>query len=70
MMNKVDSKKPRELGPMIETLENRNLLTVLPVHVIRSSLIQAVLKPMMEMAPRLNHSLETVVLIKRIKHLF
>jgi len=44
MMNKVDSKKPRKIGPTIEALENRNLLTVLPVHGIRSSVIQAVLR--------------------------
>jgi len=57
MMNKVDSKKPRKIGPTIEALENRNLMTVLPVHGIRSSVIQAVLEPMIEMAPRLNHTL-------------
>src|ERR1017187_819936 len=54
MMNKVYSKKRRKIGPTIEALENRYLLAVLPVPGIRSSVIQAVLKPMIEMAPRLN----------------
>ncbi|MFI5457786.1 MAG: hypothetical protein ACHRXM_20285 [Isosphaerales bacterium] len=55
MMNKVDSKKPRKIGPTIEALENRNLLTVLPVHGIRSSVIQAVLKPMIEIRSIMRH---------------
>ena len=56
MMNKVGTKKPRKIGPTIEALENRNLLTVSPVHGIRSSVIQAVLKPITETASWRNHT--------------
>ena len=42
MINRVDSRKPRKIRPTIEALENRNLMTVLPVTGLRSSVIQAV----------------------------
>src|SRR4051794_30346392 len=55
-MSNVDSKKPRKVVPTIEALENRNLLTASLLHGVRSPLIQAVLEPMMKMAPQPNHS--------------
>ncbi|MDB5353475.1 MAG: hypothetical protein JWN86_4722 [Planctomycetota bacterium] len=52
MMNKVDQKRPRKIKPTIESLEDRNLLTVWPVQAIQSSGTQALLGPIREMARR------------------
>ena len=56
MLKLVASKKTRKVGLSIEVLENRNLLTALPAHAIGSSLIHTVHKPIIETAPRLNHT--------------
>ena len=54
MMTKGQSKKRRKVELRTEALEGRNLLAVLPVQGIGSSEIQALLKPVIEMAPRRN----------------
>ena len=73
MINRVDSRKPRKTGPTIEALENRNLLTVLPVHGIHSTVIQAVRAPTIEIQPRLNRAhavggLESTLKLARAAH--
>src|SRR5689334_471505 len=54
MMGENDSIRSRKIGLTIEALENRHLLTVLPV--FGPSAIQAVRKPTIETAARLDHS--------------
>ena len=55
-MSILESKKTRKLGLAIEALENRNLLTVLLLHTVDSSGIDAVFRPVIEAAHRLNHT--------------
>ncbi len=56
MVNTAKSKKHREFELTIEELENRNLLTALPVHGNDFSEIHAVLSPVTEMGRRLDQT--------------
>ena len=56
MMKKVVSKKPRRIELTVEALENRSLLAASHVHGIGSSVIRAVPKPIIAIAPRHNHT--------------
>jgi hypothetical protein len=56
MLKTVDSKKNRRAGLTIEALENRDLMTTLPVHGVDPSATRDVAKPANDMAARVDHT--------------